>query len=141
MPLKSLSDGRKDFLADKGNAMTYGWVIRGKTVLCFIVWVAAFSFWIDGHALTPEQILSLRKAGVSDKTIQIMLQQEGEATSSPESGMGQKEIRDSQGNATIVYSTGRSNKSVGDEQERQKVEKAWEMLQHLIIDRRSGNRK
>ena len=136
MPLKSLSVGRKDFLADKGNAMTYGWFIRGKTVLCFIIWVVAFNFCIDGHALTTEQILSLRKAGVSDKTIQIMLQQEGETTASPESGMGQKEVRDGQGNAAIVYSTGRSRGSDISKEERQKVEKAWEMLQHLMIDRR-----
>ena len=118
--------------------MMYGWVIRRKTVLCFIVWVAAFNFWIDGHALTTEQILSLRKAGVSDKTIQIMQQQEGESTSSPESGMGQKEVRDGQGNAAIVYSTGRSRSSDIDKEERQKVEKAWEMLQRLMIDRRGG---
>ncbi|MCX5854666.1 MAG: hypothetical protein NTZ24_08910 [Deltaproteobacteria bacterium] len=136
--MKSLSVGRKDFLADKGNAMTYGWVIRGKTILCFIVWVVAFNFLIDGHALTTEQILSLRKAGVSDKTIQIMLQQDGEATSSPESGMGQKEVRDGQGNAAIVYSTGRSRSSDIGKEEKQKVEKAWEMLQHLMIDRRGG---
>lgn len=115
--------------------------MRGKAVFSFFILLMALNFWTDGHALTSEQIVALRKAGVSDTTIRIMLQQENDAKTSPENGMGQKEIRDSQGNSAIVYSTGRPKKPDYDEQETQKVEKAWEMLQHFIIDRRSGNRK
>jgi hypothetical protein len=113
--------------------------MRGKVALSFFILLIALNILTDGHALTFEQIVALRKAGVGDATIRIMLEQEREAKVSSENGMGQKEIRDSHGNSAIVYSTGRSNKSDYDEQETKKVEKAWEMLQHLIIDRRGVN--
>lgn len=111
--------------------------MRGRVVLAFMISLMAFNFWNDSHALSTDQILALRKAGVSDKTIQIMLQQESDAKSSLENGMGQREIRDDKGNVSIVYSTGHPTQSVSDE-ESQNVDKAWEMLKHLIIDRR-GN--
>ena len=111
--------------------------MRGITVLAFMISLMAFNFWNDSHALSTDQILALRKAGVSDKTIRIMLQQESDATSSLENGMGQKELRDDKGNVSIVYSTGHPAKSVSDE-ESQNVDKAWEMLRHIIIDKRSN---
>jgi hypothetical protein len=109
-------------------------------VLFFIILSIAFNLWHDCQALTFEQILALKKAGVNDQTIQVMIKQENNAKVSNEIGMGQKEIRDDQGNAVIVYSTGHSKKT-GSSEESKDVDKAWEMLQHLIIDKRSGNKK
>jgi hypothetical protein len=86
-------------------------------------------------ALTAAEILALKKGGVSEETIRTMLQQEAAMKASAKDAvMGRQEIRDSEGNLSIQYSTGNTVKSRDLEQ--QKVDKAWEMLQHLIIDTR-----
>ncbi|MFA5182555.1 MAG: hypothetical protein WC405_14630 [Syntrophales bacterium] len=86
-------------------------------------------------ALTPDQVIALRKAGVSDRTIQLMIEQEREAKQNPYDTMGQKEITDSHGNRTIIYSTGKSDQT-WEAAEKEKVDKAWQMLQSTIIDGR-----
>jgi hypothetical protein len=86
-------------------------------------------------ALTPDQILALRKAGVGDRTIQLMIEQEREAKQNPYDTMGTKEIVDSYGNRTVIYSTGKSDLTL-DVSEKEKVDKAWQMLQGIIIDGR-----
>ena len=96
---------------------------------CFIlILIVVMSFLPYSFALTPEQIIQLKKAGVSDETIQIMLKQEKE---------GAREIKDDQGNVYIIYSTCRSSqekKKNGNEEE--KVRRAWRMLENIIIDSR-----
>jgi len=80
------------------------------------------------YAITPEQIIELKKAGVSDETIQIMLEQEKEGT---------RVINDGQGNVYIIYSTGKSaRKERADITEEEKIERAWKMLENIIIDKR-----
>ena len=80
------------------------------------------------YAITPEQVIELKKAGVSDETIQIMLEQEKEGT---------RVIDDGQGNVYIIYSTGKSvRKGRADIKEEEKIERAWKMLENIIIDRR-----
>lgn len=80
------------------------------------------------YAITPEQIIELKKAGVSDETIQIMLEQEKEGT---------RVINDGQGNVYIIYSTGKSvRKGRADIKEEEKIERAWKMLENIIIDKR-----
>jgi len=80
------------------------------------------------YAITPEQIIELKKAGVSDETIQIMLEQEKEGT---------RVINDGQGNVYIIYSTGKSvRKERADIKEEEKIERAWKMLENIIIDKR-----
>jgi len=86
-------------------------------------------------ALTPDQVLTLRKAGVSDRTIQLMIEQEREAKQNPYDTMGTKEITDSAGNRYIIYSTGKSDQT-WEASEKEKVDKAWQMLQGVIIDGR-----
>ena len=86
-------------------------------------------------ALTPDQVLALKKAGVSDRTIQLMIEQEREAKQNPYDTMGTKEIVDSYGNRTVIYSTGKSDQT-WDASEKDKVDKAWQMLQGIIIDGR-----
>lgn len=89
------------------------------------------------YALTPEQVIQLRKAGVSDKTIQMMLQQERDAKEeNPYDQMGVREIKDKDGNIVTIYSTGRSTKGASRDSEDENVEKAWKMLQNMIIDKR-----
>ncbi len=78
----------------------------------------------------------MRKAGVSDKTIQIMLQQEKDAKeANPYDQMGVREIRDKEGNVTTIYSTGRSTKDESSNSEDENVNKAWKMLQNMIINK------
>lgn len=89
------------------------------------------------YALTPDQIISLRKAGVSDKTIQMMLQQEKDARQeNPSDSIGVREVKDREGNVVTIYSTGRPTKEVPGDTEEVKVDKAWKMLQNMIIDNR-----
>ena len=102
-----------------------------------IFWAFCVFFTLSkAWALTPEQVISLKNAGVSDQTIQLMIRQEQEAAAgSPDDSPGRKEIRDKDGKAVIIYSTGRragNNRS----KEEMQTEKAWEILKGLIIDTR-----
>jgi hypothetical protein len=98
-------------------------IILTSTV-CLIVLAAINS----AAALTPDQVLELKKAGVSDQTIQLMIKQEDAARESDT--MGTKEEKDEDGNTTIIYSTGRNK---GDDEEARNVERAWEMLRNMNI--------
>jgi hypothetical protein len=100
-------------------------------ILLIPLWTATPCF-----GLTVEQVLQLRKAGVSDRTIQLMIAQEREAGENPGDVMGVREIRDKDGNVVVVHSTGRSRTIDYSEQERQKLEKAWEILRNIIVDGR-----
>ena len=92
------------------------------------------SFLDYSYALTPEQVIQLKKAGVSEKTIQFMLKQEADARETGAfSQIGTREITDSQGNTTVIYSTGDSSI---DRQEQEKVENAWKMLQNMFIEKK-----
>lgn len=79
------------------------------------------------YAITPEQIIKLKKAGVSNKIIQIMLEQE-------EAGI--KISKDKQGNIYIIYSSKPPQDTKIDTKEKEKIEKAWEILKGSIIDTR-----
>ena len=95
-----------------------------------LISVIIAGFFICSYALTPEEVIKLKKAGVSDKTIRIMSQLEEENRFER---FGVREEKDKEGNTCIIYSTGRPSKSTAADEER---EKAWKMLQHIIIDRR-----
>lgn len=82
------------------------------------------------YALTPEQVIKLKKAGVSDETIRIMLQLEEKSSFDY---FGVREVKDEEGNVYIIYYTGRPSRSRVADDDR---EKAWKMLQNIIIDRR-----
>lgn len=93
-----------------------------------------------GFALTAAEVLALKKAGVGDETIRMMMQQEKEGKRpSPGADMGRREIRDSRGDVSIEYSTGGGAPSAGADLQQRQVEKAWEMLRHLIIDTRKAD--
>ena len=88
-------------------------------------------------ALSPEQVIALKKAGVSEETIRLMIQQEDRAQKNPDDTIGRREIKDSQGNTVIIYSTGRSSASEKNDEEKKKAENSWKMLQNMMIDGRS----
>lgn len=104
-----------------------------------IFWTFCIFFNVsNAWALTPEQVISLKNAGVSDQTIQLMIRQEQEAAAeSPGDSPGRKEITDKDGKAVIIYSTGRRTGN-NQSKEAKQTEKAWEMLNSLIIDTRKS---
>ncbi|HPX56002.1 MAG TPA: hypothetical protein PK425_05610 [Syntrophales bacterium] len=87
------------------------------------------------YALSPEEVVKLKKAGVEEKTIRMMIAQEMEAANrNPYDSLGTREIRDRDGNTVVIYSTGRPAGSNLDREEQEKLDRAWEMLQNMVIE-------
>jgi hypothetical protein len=108
-----------------------------KYVLIALLFVLVNIFLTPCYALTPDQIIKLKKAGVSDKTIQMMLEQERDARQeNPSDQIGVREVKDKEGNVVTIYSTGRLTSESPSDPEQAKVEKAWKMLQNMIINNR-----
>lgn len=107
-----------------------------STLISLILFMCAPSF-----ALTVEEVIQLKKEGVSDETIQLMIQHEmqRERLSEAETEMGVSRIEDPEGRSATVYSTGPPrNRDDCEMSEREKRERAWDMLDNVIIDTR-GN--
>ena len=91
----------------------------------------------DVSALTVEDIIKLKKAGVSEETIQMLIIH---PPSGPDRTMGTWVVKDPQGNEVVIYTTGMGKAGgEGDQEmtEQEKREKSWEMLKNLVIDGRS----
>ena len=104
------------------------------TLITLIFLMNATSF-----ALTVEEVIQLKKEGVSDETIQLMIQHEmqRERLSEGETEMGVSRVEDSEGRSATVFSTGPSrNPDDCEMSEREKRERAWDMLDNVIIDTR-----
>jgi uncharacterized protein (DUF849 family) len=86
----------------------------------------------SASALTPEQVIELKKEGVSETTIQRMIEQEAKAKD-PYATMGVKEVKDKDGNTVIIHTTGENTSHATDDEEAAKVDKAWEMLRNMTI--------
>ena len=110
--------------------------IRLMLFLCCLCWTVPAQLL----ALTVEEILQLKQNGVSEETIQMMLQSEMQARSRHGSSAGQtmgiQTINRPGGQSAIVYSTGSGDTDTRDAEERLKEEQAWEMLRHIIVDAR-----
>jgi hypothetical protein len=94
-------------------------------------------------ALTTEEVIKLKKAGVSDETIRTMIEQERAAKErNPADQIGVREVKDAEGNTSVIYSTGAPPAPTQGGSEQQKVEEAWKMLQNqnTIIDNRRPGR-
>jgi len=92
--------------------------------------VAACSIAATGFALSPEEIVLLREAGVDESVIRIMIEQ---------SRPGVSEVEDESGNRHMRYSTGAPSPDAhGDRSEAEKVERAWRMLRDFTLDIRSS---
>jgi hypothetical protein len=102
-----------------------------------IMIIALHAGW--AHALTTDEVIKLKKAGVSDETIRTMIEQERAATEqNPSDQIGVREVKDAEGNTSVIYSTGAPKAPTQGGSEQEKVEKAWKMLQNqnMIIDNR-----
>ena len=104
----------------------------------FVLVLIAFSCtWV--YALTTDEVIKLKKAGVSDETIRLMIEQERAAKErNPSDQIGVREVKDAEGNTSVIYSTGAPTAPTQGGSEQEKVEKAWKMLenQNMIIDNR-----
>jgi hypothetical protein len=114
-----------------------------KITLMFIIIIICCLGWLvpaPSGALTVEEILLLKQNGVSEETIQMMLQSEIQAhslqNSAADQTMGIQSITRPDGGSAIVYSTGSGDQGARNAEERLKEEQAWEMLRHIIVDTR-----
>ena len=112
--------------------------MKNLVKIAVTVMIIALSIsWAD--ALTTEEVIKLKKAGVSEETIRTMIEQERAAKErNPSDQIGVREIKDSEGNTSVIYSTGAPTAPTQGGSEQEKVEKAWKMLQNqnMIIDNR-----
>ena len=60
-----------------------------------------------------------------------MLKQE--EAKDPYATIGTREVKDKDGNTVIIYTTGASDTSAADAEEKKNVERAWNMLNNIII--------
>jgi len=89
-------------------------------------------------ALTADEVIRLKKAGVSDETIRLMIEQEQAGRPNPSDRIGTREVRDDAGNPSVIHSTGAPAAGGQNLSAQEKVDRAWKMLQNqnVIIDRR-----
>ena len=122
--------------------------MQHKTIITviLIVTILAGSWPATLFALTTEEVLKLKKAGVSEETIRMMIQQEKDGKRpATDREMGRRECGASclsvrEGDKVIVeYSTGRNASSENADTQQQQVDRAWEMLRGLRIDSRKTN--
>lgn len=107
-------------------------LIMERTIIVSVALLYLLSGAIAAFALTPQQVIELKKAGVSEKTIQMMIGQE-EAAKASTTAIGVREIKDQEGNTAIIYTTGSSTSSAADDDEKKNVDRAWEMLRQMTI--------
>jgi hypothetical protein len=107
------------------------WILFLSFCLCTALSTVAI------HALTVEQIKKLKGAGVEDRTIQMLIEQE-ELNQEGTEAVGVKETtRPDGGRDKIYYSvtTAEEERKIQQE-EREKMENALEILRNIIIDDR-----
>lgn len=120
----------------KGNSLCRVIMIGIRVaVVLFILLAASLQ---PGHCLTSGEIAYLKKAGVSDETIQLMIQQEGERTRHSQTGVW--DVEDEKGNRSTIYRVDDGGQA-GERRkiEQEKVDRAWEMLRNIIIDAREND--
>jgi hypothetical protein len=109
--------------------------MKRPKIICSVLLLIALSVtWAD--ALTTDEVIKLKKAGVSEKTIQTMIEQERAGKQpNPSDQIGVREVKNAEGSTSVIYSTGAPTQN---QSEQQKVEEAWKMLQNqnTIIDNR-----
>ena len=107
-----------------------------STVISLLLFITSTTF-----ALTVEEVIQLKKEGVSDETIQLMIQHEmqREQFSDPATKMGVRRVEEPNGRSATIYSTGPSKHPEDcEETEQEKRERAWDMLDNVIIDTRDN---
>jgi hypothetical protein len=113
--------------------------VQTFVLVCGLLW----SLPSPATALTAQEILLLKQNGVTEKTIQMMIESEMRANASRDAASrepaGVHTITRPDGRPAIVYRTGSVDAEARDAEERLKEARAWEMLRHLIIDTRSAD--
>ncbi len=117
---------------------------------CLLVLSCLFCFLLassqDLFALTVDEIIQLKKAGVSDETIQSLIKSESEERQrqeryDPSRTVGSKEIVLPDGRRQIIYYSitdpAEDERKRREEQER--LDKSWDVLKNVIIDQRKAN--
>lgn len=98
-------------------------------------------FWLgaEAYALTAQEIVLLKRHGVSETTIQMMLASEIAAHQAAAAGEDTtiRTIQRPGGGKAIVYSTGSQRHEAHQAEERRKEDRAWEMLRQIIVDNRT----
>jgi hypothetical protein len=84
--------------------------------------------------LTTEEVIQLKEKGVSEKTIQLMIQNKTEKKEPVEETSGIKEVKTSDNKSEIIYSTGSPATTKIDAEEQKKMDNAWEMLKNFYIE-------
>ncbi len=84
---------------------------------------------VPAQSLTKEEIVYLKKNGVSDETIQLMLASELEKQKHEDTT-----IRVTDEESAVVYSTGKPSETPLSREQQQDVDRAWNMLENLFID-------
>jgi len=102
-----------------------------KKIIVSLFFLCTMVAAMESVALTAQQVIDLKKAGVSDQTIQIMLKQE--EGKDPYATIGTREVKDKDGNTVIIYTTGAIDTTAADEEEKKNVERAWQMLNNITI--------
>ena len=92
------------------------------SILCCLLFIPSVS------ALTSEEILHLKNNGISEATIQLLIQYEMEEKKRTDSGPHVKE-----GESSITYTTGHSERRSFSEEEIRNRERAWELLNNLRL--------
>jgi hypothetical protein len=105
---------------------------------CLVILIYfTFSPVVSLYALSVEDIIRLKEAGVDDRTIQMLIQQE-KTIEGDSKGLGVKEIKRSEGGSDKIYYSiiTPEEEEKSEQEEREKREKSWEMLKNVIIDDR-----
>jgi DNA-binding transcriptional MerR regulator len=89
------------------------------------------------YCLTAEEIAYLKKAGVSEETIRLMIEEENRQEQTSQTGIW--EVEDEKGRPSTLYRVGGDEDDAERKQvEQEKVDRAWEMLRNLVIDAREN---
>lgn len=114
----------------------------------FMIGVVIFliSMGSQAFALNVEDLLRLKRAGVSDETLQLFIQLELEKvhaqTVGPGRTMGQRTVEGPDGKKRVIrYSIEDPDQVINERLERKELERrSWEMLRDLVIDARNCER-
>ncbi|MDP3030352.1 MAG: hypothetical protein Q8O04_12875 [Deltaproteobacteria bacterium] len=118
----------------------------GYFCLIIVCLILILGVTTGAFALTTEEIIKLKKAGVSDETIQLLIKTEYEEREryrryDPGRMVVSKEITLPDGRKQIIYYsvTDPVESERQRKEEEEKLEKSWDVLKHLIIDQRTNN--
>jgi len=105
-----------------------------KHLILMLVSAALVLSAVDTSALTAEEVLRLKEKGVSDQTIQLMLQQETAKQEPDRTSPGVTETKTADRKSDIIYSTGEPSTTKIDTEEQEKIDNAWEMLKNMHLE-------